>query len=159
MPPSPTSVAARHVAAKGISIGRSSSNPGYLSVTIPDEEALDDLARVFPDMGKSKWLRDAAKQPGGTADSLGFWLAKESEDHWVGGVWWEDKHQQATWGLRRIFRFRDEGSVYEIEVEVFPRNSTAPRKEYKFEVPFARGLRVDPKAVVMRTLQTYFRSL
>jgi hypothetical protein len=71
--------------------GRSSANPGYLSVTIPSEKAFDKLVKYFPDMERGReWLLENGQ------DSLNYKAFKGGEtgeeDRRDVEVWWEDKN-------------------------------------------------------------------
>lgn len=136
---------ARYVLAEArsrIKVGRSSSNPGYLSVELPSRDAYEAAMRVFPEMAGNDWLANST-------DSLGYLASKEGEAYWVVWVWWEDKRGGLTLYIRDDYRG--------LNVRVEPKVRTL-REETHAYGDIGRA-RLDPKTYAIRSVQAYLRGV
>lgn len=134
---------ALRLAESRIKVGRSSSNPGYLSVTIPSQDALRALSKVFPEMEGVDWLTPP------TEDSLGYDAYKDGDGRWAGWVWWEDKHA----GLELFIR----DDIPGLTVRVEPRSRSLKRETHSYgKIP---GRHIQVKQFAMRSVQAYLRGV
>ena len=133
-------------------VGRSSSNPGYLSIRLRDAGDLAAAGRVFPDMAEASWLRDQVAE-GATTESLGVQVLRDTVgglDRWDCHVWWEDRRH----GLDISIRDTDDGTL---RVEARPMRGASLRAEIH-TYPRPRG-RVDGKDIVIRATQNYLKGV
>lgn len=129
----------------GIRIARSSSNPGRLSVVIPDQRAFDCLVRIFPDMEGNEWLI-------GTTDSLGYSMHKEDDDRWVGGVWWE-KSEQSGFDVHVRREYLGYNKGWHLKLELSPYRVRERFTSERGIATFKAGHKLNVKGEVIGALQ------
>ena len=99
----------------GWNIKPSRSNPGYYAINIANQEALNQLTTVFPEMAQTTWLQEAvAESP--VIESVKIDGYKDSDDHWVGWVTWEDPHGGLDIHIRRRWDLSKKEDWLEFEV-------------------------------------------
>jgi hypothetical protein len=122
-----------------------------LSIYLGDEEAYDAAAKVWPEMLEADWYREQARD-GGTTDSLGVFIGKESlsDDHWLGDVWWEVR--QNGLDVRVTDDYRNG-----LSVRLGPKDYSSPLKAETHK--YGKRRKVKPREFLIRSVQAFLRGI
>lgn len=156
-----------------IKVGRSKSNPGYLSIGIPDRATVKRLAKVFPDMLRSNHIETMLAQDGKVRDSLGVEIEKGGEtgdeNRWDAYVWYNEKSYRSVGLTVCIVESYDVDSrQYHLKIYVEPAKKlsmfTGEHWLEKFHKPVKQSKakiirRVDPRRLVIMGVQEYLNRL
>jgi len=103
----------------------SKSNPGYYSIIIQDQNALNTLSTIFPEMKNATWLQEEVAK-GRVVESVKIDGYKDGSDHWEGWVTWEDEHSGLDVSIKRKWNAATKEDWLEFKIRA---KAGAPRFE------------------------------